>query len=98
MGLPTIFYSNITKSVVLSQRPQRQQFIDPDQRVVSNTSISGLEERLNIRLDLPVSFSYRYFVSSTEGTLKRNLQQWLALAKEGQPWYFALDSDETVLT
>lgn len=97
MGSPTIYYAT-SKSITLSQRPQRQQFLDPDQVVVSNTAISGIEERLNVRLDLPVSFSFRYFVTPTEATLKRNLQQWLALAKEGGEWFFALDSAEKVLT
>lgn len=102
MGVPTIYYGS--KTIALSPSNQsasqsnwRQQ-IDPKQITVANNAVSGIEERLNVRLDLMVSMGFRYFLTTTDATIKRNVQQWFSYAQEGNAWYFALDSSKTVLT
>lgn len=102
MGVPTIYFGSKTIALSPSNQPvsetdwRRQ--IDPNQIVTANRSISGIEERLNVRLDLMASIGFRYFLTTNDATIKRNLQQWFSYAQEGGAWYFALDSSKTVLT
>lgn len=102
MGVPTIYFGS--KTIALSPSNQNvsrtnwRQQIDMKQITVANRAVSGIEERLNVRLDLMVSMGWRGFLTSADATIKRNLQQWQSYAQEGGAWYFALDSSDKVLT
>jgi len=68
--------------------------------VQRNVSISGRQETLNVRVNAIVAVEFRGLLTlnTTHATFKRNFKQFLLWAQAGNPWYFAWDSAENVLT